>query len=250
MKFWINAYSISVNTPDWPHLQAKLTQYFAAGQGFALATLNMDHLVKLETDQAFQHAYAEQDIVVADGNPIVWMSQLAGSPVELQPGSDLVYPIARICAEMGIPIALIGSRGESLSKAAVALREALPDLKIVYQNSPTMGFNPTGPEAAAVLNAAQTAGARMCFLALGAPKQEVFAAFGRQITPKLSFASVGAGLDFLSGDQTRAPLWVRKIAMEWLWRMVTNPGRMVARYSKSFIVLPGHLFRSVVRTQD
>lgn len=250
MKFWVRAYSIAVNTPDWPHLKSHLTQLFQSGQGFAVATLNMDHLVKLETDQMFQQAYAEQDIVVADGNPIVWMSQMANRPVDLMPGSDLIYPIARLCAEMKIPIGLIGSREASLNRAAMALRETVPDLKIVFQNAPTMGFSPTGTEAEEILKAAQGSGARLCFLALGAPKQEVFAAFGRQRAPKMGFVSIGAGLDFLSGDQQRAPLWVQKIAMEWLYRMLNNPGRLAGRYGKSFVVLPGHLIRSVTKSQD
>ncbi|WP_412565011.1 WecB/TagA/CpsF family glycosyltransferase [Thalassobius sp. MITS945101] len=250
MKFWIRSYSISVNTPDWPTLKARLTQRFAEGRGFAIATLNMDHLVKLETSAVFQHAYNDHDIVVADGNPIVWMSHLASNPVELLPGSDLIFPIARLCAELDMPIGLIGSREASLNRAAMALREAVPNLKIVYQSAPTMGFNPSGPEAESILKAAQGSGARLCFLALGAPKQEVFAAYGRNMLPRMGFASIGAGLDFLSGDQQRAPLWVRKIAMEWLWRMLSNPGRMLGRYLRGFVVLPGHMIRSVVKSQD
>lgn len=250
MKFWIKAYSISVNTPDWTELKQKLTRYFATGNGFALATLNMDHLVKLQTDRDFRHAYAEQDIIVADGNPIVWMSQIAGQPVELQPGSDLIYPIARLCAEMGIPIALVGGREESLTRAAAVLRDEVPKLEIAYQHAPAMGFVPGGGEAEGILQAVEASGARLCFVALGAPKQEVFAAYGRQIAPKVGFVSIGAGLDFLSGDQVRAPLWVRKMAMEWLWRMVNNPSRMVERYTKSFAVLPGHMLRSVLKPQD
>lgn len=250
MKFWIRSYSIEVNTPDWNSLKSKISQRFSAGQGFALATLNIDHLVKLETNAVFQQAYADHEFVVADGNPIVWMSKLAGNAVELQPGSDLIFPLARLSAEMNMPIALIGSREDSLNRAAIALREAVPGLKIVYQCAPTMGFNPTGAEADSILKAAQSAGARLCFLALGAPKQEVFAAYGRHNAPRLGFASIGAGLDFLSGDQQRAPLWVRKLAMEWLWRMLSNPGRLLGRYMRGFVVLPGHMIRSMVKSQD
>ena len=82
-------------------------------------------------------------------------------------------------------------------------------------------------------------GAGLCFLALGAPKQEILAARGRRIAPKVGFASIGAGLDFLAGHQTRAPRIVRMLALEWLWRALQSPRRMVPRYAKCFAILPG-----------
>ena len=78
----------------------------------------------------------------------------------------------------------------------------------------------------------------LCFVALGAPKQERFAAYGRSIAPSVGFASIGAGLDFVAGHQHRAPLWMRRLALEWLWRMLTNPLRLVPRYAKCFAILP------------
>jgi UDP-N-acetyl-D-mannosaminuronic acid transferase (WecB/TagA/CpsF family) len=54
--------------------------------------------------------------------------------------------------------------------------------------------------------------------------------------------SIGAGLDFIAGHQTRAPLWVRRIAMEWLWRMLTNPRRLTRRYLDCILILPGLTF--------
>ncbi|MCG7494049.1 WecB/TagA/CpsF family glycosyltransferase [Thalassobius sp. Cn5-15] len=250
MKFWIGSYSLSVNVAEWAGLQQALVQRFEAHQGFALATLNMDHLEKLRRDEAFRQAYRAQDLVVADGNPIVWMSRLAGRPVDLMPGSDLVLPITTLCAAHQVPIALIGSQADALSRAAEALRAENPDLKIAYQHAPKMGFDPMGEEAVDILNAAQDAGARVCLLALGAPKQERFAARGRQLTPDLGFVSIGAGLDFLAGTQTRAPRWVRQMAMEWLWRMLGNPARLASRYAKNFAILPGHVMRSKLRSQE
>jgi len=82
-------------------------------------------------------------------------------------------------------------------------------------------------------------GARLCFIALGAPKQEIFAARGRTQVPDVGFASIGAGLDFLSGHQVRAPRIMRLLAMEWFWRALQSPARMVPRYAKCFAILPG-----------
>ena len=215
------------------------------GNGFALATLNLDHIVKMRRSPDFVDAYCRQDLVVADGNPIVWLSRLAGDPVDLIPGSELVVPLCELAVAKGVPVALVGSTHEALTKAGAALQHAVPGLNLVMRHAPSGVFDPTGAEAGTILADLNASGARLCFLALGAPKQEVFAARGRRDAPTIGFASIGAGLDFLSGDQTRAPVWVRAIAMEWLWRMIESPGRMVPRYAACFVVLPGQVLAAL-----
>ncbi len=88
--------------------------------------------------------------------------------------------------------------------------------------------------------------AGLCLIALGAPKQEMFAARGREQAPGVGFVSIGAGLDFLSGHQVRAPRFMRMMAMEWLWRALQSPGRMIPRYLRCFAILPG-LVRQAIR---
>lgn len=228
-----------VNTPSRGALLAEVEARFGRGEGFALATLNLDHVVKLGRSEAFRAAYAAQDLVVADGNPVVWLSRLAGRPVELVPGSELVAPLSALAARMGVPVALLGSTPEALAAAAAALERDHPGLRVVARIAPPFGFDPEGSAADACLEELKAAGAGLCFLALGAPKQEIFAARARARLPGCGFASVGAGIDFVAGTQTRAPGWVRAIAMEWLWRAMGNPRRLARRYAECFWVLPG-----------
>lgn len=237
---------IAVNIKDFDALTEVIRTRYRAGEGFALATVNLDHLVKLTHDKAFSDAYAKQDFVVADGNPVVWLSRIAGQPVSLMPGSDLVVPLARLAAEEGVPVALIGTTDDALDAAGQALQQHAPGLQIADRIAPPFGFDPDSDGAEDVLKQAQSAGARFCFLALGAPKQERLAARGRELTPEMGFASIGASLDFLAGSQTRAPLWVRKLAMEWLWRLLGNPFRLAGRYARCFAILP-NLTRDALR---
>jgi len=239
MKFGRNETAVVVNVPTRAALFRALRQRFATGQGFALATLNLDHLTKLPRDKEFAAAYAAQDLIVADGRPVVWLSQLARQPVTLMPGSDLILPLCELAAELSLPIALFGSDTDALSAAATALEARVPGLNICHQAAPPMGFDPAGPEAAQALRAIADSGARLCFLALGAPKQERLAARGREVAPTVGFASIGAGLDFLAGRQRRAPKWMRLLALEWLWRAMQSPARMVPRYARCFAILPG-----------
>ncbi len=232
-------FAVEINVATQAALMDEVAQRFETGDGFALATINLDHVTKLEKEEAFRVAYAAQDLVVADGNPIVWVSRLAGKPVDLMPGSELVVPLAQLAAKQGVSVALIGSSDDSLAAAAKSLKASAKGLKISYIHAPAYGFDPQGEAARAILKDLAQSGAGLAFLALGAPKQELFAALGRELAPSVGFASIGAGLDFLSGTQVRAPLWVRKIAMEWLWRMLSNPRRLFKRYALCALVLPG-----------
>lgn len=239
------AFEVEINVATRDALWREVQACWDKGAGFALATINLDHVTKLERDVAFRDAYAAQDLVVADGNPVVWVSKIAGSPVELMPGSELIEPLSKLAARHGQKVALIGSSDEALAGAAEALRQTAPGLEVVLCIAPPYGFDPEGDAARDILEQVAESGATLVFIALGAPKQELFAAFGREIAPKAGFVSIGAGLDFLSGHQVRAPGWVRAIAMEWLWRMLSSPRRMVGRYTLCALALPGLAVRAL-----
>lgn len=238
MKFRTGRSEVAVNVATREALFIAIRDRFTAGTGFALATLNLDHLSKLPGDPAFVEAYQAHDIVVADGRPIIWLSHIADQPVELLPGSDLVLPLCIEAARAGLPVALMGSSQDALAGAQAALERHVPGLTIAYTHAPPYGFDPTGDAAARICEALIASKARMCFIALGAPKQELFAAFARARCPTIGFASVGAGLDFLSGHQQRAPRWMRALALEWLWRAAQSPRRMIPRYARCFAILP------------
>lgn len=230
--------------PDRASLDAEIRARFAAGHGFALATINLDHLVKLAEDPQFLAAYQAQDLVVADGRPIVWMSRLANRPVELMPGSDMVLPLCRLAAQCGAKAALVGSTEAALQDAETVLTEAVADLDIAWVQAPSAPFDPEGSEADQILHRLHESGVQLCFLALGAPRQEQLARRGRKLAPGTGFVSVGAGLDFLGGHQKRAPAWVRAAALEWLWRALSSPARLLPRYGKCLMILPRHLRRA------
>lgn len=247
MDFRISGERISVNVPTWAVLQARVAERLAQRQGFALATLNLDHLVKLRASPHFRSAYAAQDLVTADGNPIVWMSRLAGRPVELIPGSDAIMPLARLAAQQGVTLALVGSTDAALSAAKSYLEREVRDLEVAITIAPPMGFDPNGPAAEEIFARLTASGAGLCFVALGAPKQEIFAAVGRRKAPQMGFASIGAGLDFFAGRQKRAPRWVRRFAIEWLWRAASSPRRLAPRYAKCLAILPGQILHAMLQ---
>lgn len=239
VKYGNGSAAVVVNIATRGGLFQAICDKFGAGDGFALATLNLDHLAKLPVDPAFSEAYRAHDLIVADGRPVVWLSRIARQPIELIPGSDLVLPMAGLAASAGVPVALMGSSDAALAGAKAALEAQVPGVNIVMTHAPPYGFDPTGAQAREICDLLNASKARLCFIALGAPKQELFAAFARDHCPAVGFASIGAGLDFLSGHQVRAPRIMRALALEWLWRALQSPGRMVPRYARCFAILPG-----------
>ena len=214
-----------------------VTHYAGHGRGFRLFTLNLDHLVKRRDNAAFRAAYAGADLVTADGAPVAFLARRQDGTIARTTGADLVRPLCRAAGRRGIPVALFGSTEATLAASAAALLRENPGLRIVHREAPPFGFDPTSPAAATAASRMAAAGAKLVFVALGAPKQELFAAHVAAIAPHLGFICIGAGLDFIAGSQVRAPGIVQRVGMEWFWRLATNPSRLARRYAACAAIL-------------
>jgi exopolysaccharide biosynthesis WecB/TagA/CpsF family protein len=207
-------------------------------ESFTVNTLNLDHLVKLRRDERFRAAYRSATIVTADGAPIVWLARRQGARVQRTTGADLVVPLVIEAARHQLPVYLFGTSDEVLEKCGAALREMTGGaLNICGAVSPPQGFDANGPAADAAIAAMRAAGARLVFVALGAPKQEIFAARALAAELGAGLVCIGAALDFIVGAQTRAPTVFQTYGMEWAWRLATNPRRLGMRYAQCAMVM-------------
>jgi N-acetylglucosaminyldiphosphoundecaprenol N-acetyl-beta-D-mannosaminyltransferase len=220
------------------------------GEGFTIFTLNLDHLVKLRVDKVFRSAYLRAKYVTADGWPVVWLARRKGAFLERTTGADLVEPLCEEAAKKGVSVYFFGSSESSLKAASDYLLERYPDLKIAGSESPEYGFDPCSPEADAAIERIAKSGAGLCFLALGAPKQELFADRAYEQHGKTGYLCIGAALDFLAGHQQRAPEWMQKTGIEWFYRLATNPRRLVARYASSGLLFGEMVVRQVLHRPD
>jgi N-acetylglucosaminyldiphosphoundecaprenol N-acetyl-beta-D-mannosaminyltransferase len=209
-------------------------------------TLNLDHVVKLRKDARFRAAYGRAGLITADGFPIVVACRLQGERVSRVAGSDLIAPISAEAARSGKPVYLFGSNLRVLSRASRMLCANNAGLTIAGMFAPPQGFDPTSEDARRCIVTIGESGAALCFVALGAPKQEVFADHGKSLLPNTSFVCIGAGLDFIAGAQVRAPLWMQCCGLEWLWRAASDPQRLFYRYLLCMRALPGILARAVL----
>lgn len=236
-----------LNILDEGEAVLRITARAASGHGGTVFTLNLDHLVKLDRDPAFRAAYERATYVTADGAPVVLMAREKGVAVERVTGADLVVPLCRAAALAGLPVYLFGTTDQALDRAAEALREAAPGLAVAGMESPPFGFDPAGSYARDAAERIEGSGARICFVALGAPKQELFANAAMCRSGSVVYVCIGAALDFLAGTQRRAPAVLRRYGLEWAWRLASQPKRMTKRYVLSALYFAGYSLRSLGR---
>ncbi len=218
-----------------------------SGQGFCLFTLNLDHCVKLRSDPKFRNAYSSARYVTADGFPIVLLGRLNGDPVRRTTGADLLAPLCVQAARHAVPVFLLGPKMDVIDRAHAWLARRAPNLRVVGSYAPGPDFDPESIDADLAMERIRQSGARLCFIGLGAPRQEIFSARCHAEVPGTGFVCVGAAFDFLAGTQTRAPQFFRNHGLEWLWRLSNNPRRLAARYLQCATAFPPLAAESIAR---
>lgn len=223
----MSAVRVNLFTPQQA-LDAVLAR-LAAPQSFTLFTLNLDHVVKLRGSAAFRACYESADLVSADGWPIVWYFRRRGVALERTTGADLTMPLCEKAAAAGIPIFIVGPQEHVQKRAIEELSERFPRLRVAGADASIIA-----PENAVAMDdlarRVRASGARLCFICLGAPKQELVADALKSRCAGVGFLCVGAAMDFIAGAVKRAPRWVQNLGMEWAWRMTSDPLRLVPRY--------------------
>jgi N-acetylglucosaminyldiphosphoundecaprenol N-acetyl-beta-D-mannosaminyltransferase len=203
----------------------------SAGRGGSVFTPNVDHVVNVESDAQFRQAYAAASLSLVDGTPVLWASRLLGEPLpEKISGSDLVRPLMKRAAERGWRVYLLGAAPGVAQEAADVLEREL-GLKVVGVDSPRIAARPGAPdesgEALARLRAARP---DLVLVAFGSPKQELWIhQHAAELAPAVAVA-VGASLDFVAGKVKRAPVWMSRAGLEWLYRFGQEPRRLWRRY--------------------
>jgi N-acetylglucosaminyldiphosphoundecaprenol N-acetyl-beta-D-mannosaminyltransferase len=224
-------------TVDW------CVEVMRQGEPRFIATANVDFLMQARRDPELQRILLEADLVIADGQPVVQASRRQGTPLrERVTGSDLTPLLAAACAREGFRIFLLGGAPGVAERAARALVERNPSLVVAGCYSPPLA-DLLEMDHEAILDRLRTTRPHLVLVAFGAPKQEKFIHLHARYWPVPLAMGVGGTLDFLAGAQTRAPVWVQRLSLEWLWRMGTNPRRLFKRYAANIQFLAGAWWR-------
>lgn len=214
------------------------------GNGVVI-TPNLDHLVKLQKDEEFYHCYQEAEWVVCDSK-VLWLCSklLKTSFPETIPGSSFFttyysqfsihcekYEAIKTRVLPEPKIFLLGARPGVAHTAMERINQAVGWNIVVGAHSPSYGFEKNSDEIMEISQIINESGANVVLVGVGAPKQEKFITTYRRDMPgvKIWFA-LGATIDFEAGYIPRAPKALRKLCLEWLFRIYCEPKRMFKRY--------------------
>jgi len=209
-----------------------ITRHAALGGPPAcVVTPNAQHIVLLESNAGLREAYANAELVVADGASLVVASLLLREKLrERVAGVDLVGQLCGKAAELGLRVFLLGGRPGSAQLAAEKLKRRFPRLIVAGACCPAQGFERDQRELQAISDAIRAARPDLVFVALGAPKQEFWMhRHGRRLgVPVL--VGVGGSFEMLGGVLRRSPRFMQRMGCEWLYRLLLEPGRLWKRY--------------------
>ena len=216
-----------------------------------IVTANLDFAAKASKDPELQRIIVEAELVLCDGMPLLWISQLTSHPLrERVAGSDLIPKLAARSAQEGWRIFLLGGDPPSLAAAGKNLQQKYPGLILAGSYSP-----PHAPlhqlDNAEITARIKTAAPDILLVAFGCPKQEKWIYQHYRDLGVPCCIGVGATIVFLAGKVHRAPAWIARLGLEWVFRLLQEPGRLAGRYYKDILFLFSQLWREkkvVMRT--
>jgi N-acetylglucosaminyldiphosphoundecaprenol N-acetyl-beta-D-mannosaminyltransferase len=218
---------LPIDVVDFAGALDAIDRLISAKNGGTVFTPNV---VMAEHDERFRTAYAAAALSLVDGTPVLWAARLLRTPLpEKISGSDLVMPLLRRAAERGHRVYFLGGAPGVADLAKSKLEAELPGIQIVGTDASRIDVNALG-EADEVAERIRLAKPDLVLVALGAPKQEIWSYTRAERLKPAVLIGVGASLDFVAGIQKRAPRWMSKAGLEWLYRLAQEPRRLAARY--------------------
>jgi N-acetylglucosaminyldiphosphoundecaprenol N-acetyl-beta-D-mannosaminyltransferase len=200
---------------------ARIEKLVDAGGWHLVATVNPEFIMTARREPDFARVLESADLCLADGTGVVWAARRQGcamtGPVT---GTDLIPPLAELCATRGFRLFLLGAAPGVAGDLAASLRTRHPQLEVAaHPGSPDASSD---EETLTLIRAHRT---QVLLVAFGAPRQELWA---DRLKDRLGVAvaiGVGGAFDYLTGRVPRAPVWMRRAGLEWLFRLLHQPWR-------------------------
>lgn len=207
----------------------RIVQRASTRTAASVCVANVDMFTRARVDRGLRAIIEDALYVVADGMPLVWMLRVRGhAKAQRVYGPDLMHALCRHAAEQGVSIYLYGGSAIESASLQRILKNEFPLLKIAGSETPPL--LPARPEVdLATVARIEAAGAGLVFVGLGCPKQEYWM---RAYAPHLRAVTVGVGLAFaqIAGLVPRAPRWMQRSGLEWMFRLAHEPRRLWRRY--------------------
>lgn len=213
---------VRVDALTYADLLESIGRFIAEGGPHHICTTNPEFVMEAQRNPAFRAVLERADLCMADGVGLLWAARRQGRPLpERVTGSDGVPLIAQRAATEGWRLYLLGAGPGIAARAGEILCARYPGLQIVgvYEGSPA---DADAPGIIALITAAQP---DILFVAYGAPRQDLWIAQHRDALRVPVMMGVGGTFDHITGTRKRAPRWVQRLNLEWLFRLLTQPWR-------------------------
>lgn len=206
-----------------------ITEHLEELKGNYICVSNVHTTVMAFRDEKYRRVQNSAAMALPDGQPLSIVSRRRGyRQAQRVPGPDLMPAILDLSQEKGYTHYFYGSTEQTLAKLEKVLLARYPKLRIAGMYAPPFR-KLTQAEDEEAVRRINDSGADFIWVALGAPKQEKWM-YGHRHKVNGVMIGVGAAFDFLAGTTKRAPMWMQKLCMEWVFRIMQDPGRMLPRY--------------------
>ncbi|WP_230532332.1 WecB/TagA/CpsF family glycosyltransferase [Microvirga roseola] len=220
---------VSVDAMSWDEAGDRIFSWAANRESRVVCVCSVHSIVTARQDKAHGHRLQAADMVTPDGAPVAWTLRRKGHVAQDRiNGPDLMMKCCQRAAETGEKIFLYGGSFSTLQQLEKALLTRFPGLQIAGAISPPFR-ELTEDENAAIVEQINDSGASIVWVGLGCPKQEIWMHANRGRINAV-IIGVGAAFDFHSGAIKRAPLWMQRNGLEWLYRLSQDPRRLAGRY--------------------
>jgi len=233
----VDVAGVPIDTVDMLTAVSRVGAAIGSGRLFHVSTVNLDFVVRAQTDPEVRRIFQRGDLNIADGAPVVWLSRILGANLaERVAGADFVPAVIGQAAATGARVFLLGGEGGVADLAAARLQQLHPGLVIAGTHEPPRA-RLEDMDSAAIVAELKEARPDLLLVALGHPKQERWIDLHRAELPPMVAIGVGCVLDLMAGKSQRAPGWMQRVGLEWLYRLAQEPGRLLGRYATDAVWL-------------
>lgn len=228
---WVDLHGLRIHAISEAQTIRHIIGRLALGQGGCVITPNLDHVRRVSRQPEFREMYAQAELVVADGMPLIWASRLQGTPLPGRvAGSTLISTLSAAAGEARHSVYLLGGVPGTADAAARILAQRCPGLSIAGTHCPPVGFEKDPAAMRRIMDDLAATSPDIVYVGLGSPKQERLIWDIRHCLPRAWWLGVGVSFSFLCGDVQRAPRWMQRLGLEWAHRLWQEPGRLARRY--------------------
>jgi N-acetylglucosaminyldiphosphoundecaprenol N-acetyl-beta-D-mannosaminyltransferase len=225
---------VRVDCVDMDAALERIEQLVEAGGHHLVATVNPEFVMRAREDREFARVLESADLCLADGTGVVWAARRQGCAIRHPvAGVDLIPPLAALCARRGLRLFLLGAAPGVAADLAARLRAGNPGLGVAAHTG-----SPDPSSDAETLRLIHEQRPHVVLVAYGAPKQELWIDRMKSEMGAVVSMGVGGSFDYLTGRVPRAPAWMRRAGLEWLFRLGNQPWRI-----RRMAVLPAYALR-------